>query len=380
MKFTTSKSKFLSALAGPADIARTIPENDSNRFILRNVKLEVNNNMLTLTGTDADIVVKNKVEVNSESDGNILILGQLIYDIINKLDDGSEIKCEYKEDEEVFYIYSGKSKFKLSSLPITNFPNFEEQTLENTFNLTSEDFLKLIDKCKCAICDEPSKYYLNGLFLHTSIEEDESKKLTAVSTDGHKLAIVKLNYFNGNQDLQGIIIPKKSLVEIRKMLALNSEEKNIEVFYSKTKIKIQSSKSMVISKLIDADFPDYKRVVPKENTKVLKCPKSILVKSIAKVSAIVNESHKGIKLFLTKDNLVLEGISAQNGTASDEISLTFDEDTKIEIAFNSKYLLEILSQLESDIVNIYFKDNFSAVIIKGDEENDKMFILMPVRI
>jgi DNA polymerase-3 subunit beta len=380
MKFTAEKSSLVSCLVGASDIARSISENDSSRYILKNIKLEVKNNILTSTGTDADTVVKNRIPVFAESDGEAAILGQLIDDVIKKFDDGAEVVLEYKEEENLLYINSGKSKFKLNCISSETFPSFEEQSMTGSFTVAREDFINIIEKTRFATSDDAAKYYLNGMYLHT-VKEDGAVNLAAAGTDGHKLSVIKLAYFNGEGELSGLIIPKKTLPEIKKILASNINDKEVEVFFSKTKIKIQTSRSTIISKLIDADFPDYKRVIPTENDKILQCDKTALVKSINRVASIVSEAHKGIKFIINdKNTLVIDASCAKNGSASEEVSVEFDSDAKVEIAFNSKNLLEILSQIESDKVIFNIRDNFCAAIIKGSEELNNTFILMPVRI
>jgi DNA polymerase-3 subunit beta len=379
MKFTVERGALVSCLIGATDIARSISENDSSRYILRNIKLEVKNNILTSTGTDADTVIRNQVPVSAESEGEITILGQLIDDVVKKLDDGAEVSLEYKEDEGLLYINSGKSKFKLMCLASNNFPNFEEQGMTGSFKVTREDFINLIEKTRFAISDDATRYYLNGMYLH-SVKEDDAVKLVGVGTDGHKLSVIKLGYFCGEESLSGIIIPKKTLPEIRKILSLCNDGE-VDVSFSKTKIKIQTLKSTIISKLIDADYPDYKKVVPEGNDKLLICDKNLLTKSVNRISSIVSEAHKGVKFIInSRDSLLIDASCNKNGSASEEIQSEFDSDAQIEIAFNSKNLLEILNQIESDKIIFSLNDNFHATIIKGSEEGDNMFILMPVRI
>jgi DNA polymerase-3 subunit beta len=379
MKFTIERGSLISCLIGTTDIARGISENDSSRYILRNIKLEVRNNILTSTGTDADTVIKNQVPVSAESEGEITILGQLIDDVVKKLDDGSEILIEYKSEESLLYINSGKSKFKLMCLSSDNFPNFEEQSMNGGFKIKRSDFISLIEKTRFSISDDTARYYLNGMYLH-SLKEDDLLKLVAVGTDGHKLSVAKLDYFGGENELSGIIIPRKTLPEIKKILSLCNDEE-IEILFSKTKIKIQTLKSTIISKLIDADFPDYKRVIPTDNDKILICDKIILTKSVNRVSSVVSEAHKGIKFIINNRNSIfIDATCSKNGSANEEIPVEFDSDAKIEVAFNSKNLLEILSQIESDKVMFNLNDNFHAAIIRGSEENNTTFVLMPVRI
>jgi DNA polymerase-3 subunit beta len=251
--------------------------------------------------------------------------------------------------------------------------------MTGSFKIMREDFISLIEKTRFAISDDSTRYYLNGMHLH-STKEDEVAKLVGVGTDGHKLSVIKLGYFCGEENLLGIIIPRKTLPEIKKILSL-CNDKEIEISFSKTKIKIQTLRSTIISKLIDADFPDYRRVIPSENDKTLVCDKNTLIKSVNRVSSIVSEAHKGIKFIINnRESLLIDASCSKNGSANEEIPSEFDSDEQIEIAFNSKNLLETLGQVESDKVIFSLKDNFHAAIVRGSEEADNTFVLMPVRV
>ena len=155
---------------------------------------------------------------------------------------------------------------------------------------------------------------------------------------------------------------------------------DVDVYLSKTKIKIETKDTIIISKLIDAEFPDYNRVLPKDNNKVLKVDKKLLTNIIDRVSTVASDGHKGIKFTLTENNLVLESSSAENGSAVEDIKVDFPYTESIEIGFNSRFILDIFSQIDSDVVSMHFKDGSSAILIKGEEENNSSFVLMPVRI
>ncbi|MDR1498686.1 MAG: DNA polymerase III subunit beta [Rickettsiales bacterium] len=376
MKFTVERTILNRLLLGVCNVASK--KNPNNPVILQNVKMETKNGFLYLVGTDADTYIKNNTRANVERDGATTVSAQLICDIVKKMEDGAEVECEYSGDSSTLSVKSGKSKFKLMCLDADGYPNFEEQEMQIEFKINPKDFATIIDKTRFSISDDPSRYYLNGLFLHT-IEEEGNLKLVGVSTDGHKLAVIKLNYFGGNNAVGGVIIPKKALAEIKKVLA-GVEEENVTVSLSKTKIKIETANTIIISKLIDAEFPDYMRVMPKGNDKILKVDKRMLVGTIDRVSTVVNEGHKGIKVLLTNNHLLLESNSPENGSASEEIDVDFNYEDTIDVGFNSKFMLDFFTQIESENINIYFKDSSSAIIIKGEEEQNNTFILMPIRI
>jgi DNA polymerase-3 subunit beta len=353
-------------------------KNPNNLVILQNIKMETRGDFLYLVGTDSDTYIKNCSQVFVDRNGTVTVSAQLMYDIVRKMEDGAEICCDYPEGDKIMAIQSGKSRFKVMCLSADGYPNFEEQQMQSEFRLKLKDLVTIIEKTRFSISDDISRYYLNGLFLHT-LEEDGKLRLTAVSTDGHKLSIVKLGSFEGDTPISGVIIPKKALPEIKKIVSLSTQN-DVLVSLSKTKIKFETENTMIISKLIDAEFPDYRRVIPVENKNLLKVNKKEISSVIDRVATVTNDSHRGIKFILENNNLMLEANSSENGSASEEIKVDFNCNERIEIGFNSKFFLDILSQVESDVVNIFFKDNISAIIINGEEDIGNTFVLMPIRI
>lgn len=377
MKFTTDKNLLLKLLMNVCNVASK--KNPNNPVILQNIKIDVKNDFLYLTGTDSDTYIKDNGRVLVEDEGSTTVSAQLIYEIVKKIEDNTKIECEYSKDDNVLKIKAGKSKFKLMCLSADGYPNFEEHQMQVEFKIKANTLTKMIEKTRFSISDDPSRYYLNGLFLQTIKDESENTKLVGVSTDGHKLSIVKCDCSSENIQLGGVIIPKKALPEIKKVADMTTQE-DILVSLSKTKIKVETEDTIVISKLIDAEFPDYNRVVPKDNDKVLKVNKKDISNVIDRVSTVANDSHKGIKFIIHENNLILESNSIENGSASEEIKVDFGYDEKIEIGFNSRFILEIFGQIDNDILEIWFKDSNSAVLIRGIEEKNNIFILMPIRI
>jgi DNA polymerase-3 subunit beta len=353
-------------------------KNPNNLAILQNIKMETSGNFLYLVGTDSDTYIKNCCQVFVDRQGETTVSAQLIYDIVRKMEDGAEICCDYANGDRTMIVKSGKSKFKLTCLSADGYPNCEDQQMQSEFKVKLKDLINIIEKTRLSISDDISRYYLNGLFFHT-LEENGELKLTAVSTDGHRLSAVKLDYFEGSTPIGGAIVPKKALPEIKKILSLSTQG-DVTVSLSRTKIKFEMENAMVISKLIDAEFPDYRRVIPVENKSLLRVNKRDISSVIDRVATITSDSHKGIKLTASDNSLVLEANSNENGSASEEMKVDFNYSDKIEMGFNSRFFLDIFSQIESEMVNIFFKDNTSAILIKGEEEPGNTFVLMPIRI
>lgn len=379
MKFTIEKNVFVRLLSNVCNVASKKTVADSNDYvILQNIKIEVKDGFLYLVGTDSDTYIKNKIVLSSGENGVITVPATLLYDFVKKVEDGAEIECEYVENDNVFYLRAGKGNFKFLCLDASLYPNFEIQDTSVEFRMSPKDFVNIIDKTRSSICDDQARYYLCGLFIHIT-EEDGEKVLSGVSTDGHRLSLINIKNVNINGDFSGVIIPKKTLPEIRNVL-IDCKDEEVVFSLSKTKIKIETSNTLMVSKLIDAEFPDYKRVIPQSNDKILRSDKKLLTSILNRVAVFANEAHKGVKFILSNNTLVLESGSPERGSASEEIKVDFDNDTKIEAGFNSKFMIEFFNQIESDVVSIYFKDNSSAIMIKGEEEPNNTFVLMPVRI
>jgi DNA polymerase-3 subunit beta len=376
MKFTIEKGVFLRILSSVCAVASK--KSSNSLLILQNIKIEARDGFLYLTGTDSDTYIKNQGAALVERGGTTTVSAQLIYDVVKKMEDGAEICCDYQESSQTMSIKSGRSKFKLMCLSANDYPNFEEQQMPLDFKIKLRDLINIVEKTRFSISDDISRYYLNGLFIHT-VEENGELRFVAASTDGHRLSVLKLSYFDGKTPIQGAIIPKKALTEIKK-IATASTQRDIQVFLSRTKIKFETENTLIISKLIDAEFPDYRRVIPKENNRLLKVNRREIGNMVDRVATITSDSHRGIKFTLCENSLSLEASSSESGSASEEMTVDFSCSEKIEIGFNSRFFLDILNQVESDRVNIFFKDSNSAIVINGENETENTFVLMPIRI
>ncbi|MDR2777225.1 MAG: DNA polymerase III subunit beta [Rickettsiales bacterium] len=376
MKFIVEKNSFLKLLLGVYGVASR--KNPGNLAILQNVRVEALGGLLYLTGTDSDTYIKNHGKATIERDGATTVPAQLLYEIVRKMEDGSEIQCDYSESDRVLNIKSGRSRFKLMCLDAGSYPNFEDQQTQSEFRMKPGDLISMIDRTRFSISDDVSRYYLNGLFIH-SVEDGSGRKLVAASTDSHRLSVVELDHYDGNSSLAGVIVPKKALPEIKKIVSMSGREE-IQISVSKTKIKFETDDSLIISKLIDAEFPDYRRVIPKENDKLLKVNKREIGGVIDRVSTVTSDSHRGVKFILTRNNLLLEASSNESGFASEEIKVDFDYPDRIEVGFNSKFVLDIFGQIDNEMVNIFFRDSTSAILVEDRNETNNIFVLMPIRI
>ena len=371
MKFIIAKPiifKTLSHLQNIVDKKNTLP-------ILSNILIEADNNKLTLSSTDMDISITETVNCNVLESGSTTINAQLIYDIIRKLSDTSEIEV-ISNDGKLLTLRSSGSRFSLACLPKEDFPIIETTNDGNKIKAKSEILFKLIDKTKFAISNEETRYFLNGLYCNIT-KENNNNFITFVGTDGHRLAKFSSQNNELNTEIPGVIIPKKTINELSKLLSESTDE--IELDISANKIIFYFDNLILVSKLIDGNFPDYKRVIPNNNENNLIVKRTNLLSAVDRVSTIANEKSPVIKFKLLKNLINMSTINNENSTATEDLEAIYDGD-EIEIGFNSKYVMDILNNLEEEDVTLSFKDSSSPIIAKEKSNPDLIYVLMPMRV
>ncbi len=370
MQFQISKSAILKALSnvnGAVEKRNTIP-------VLLNVKIEARGGRLTLTATDMDIVITASAEALITKEGVTTVPAQLFYDIIRKIPDNADINVELQPEAFLVKITYGKSKFSLPCLDSSEFPVLSEGDMAVNFNIKSSEIIKLIDQTRFAIPSDETRYYLNGLFLHSTLV-DGNVELRAVATDGHRLALASSKQSNLTSAIAGVIIPKKTINEIRKIVE-GAEE--VSFAFSKAKIKVSAGSCVIISKLIDGEFPEYDRVIPKGNDKIVKVERKTIFDAIDRVATVATDKNKSIKFILENEKLSLQVQTNDSGNGSEEIEVDYNGGL-IETGFNSRYFLEIIGQIDKERINIQFKDGTSPALINTDEHNS-LYVIMPIRI
>ena len=342
LKFTVERAillKCLSHIQSVVEKRTTIP-------VLSNVKLQGTNGKLNLTATDTEIAITETIPAQIDADFATTLPAQMLYEIIRKLPEGSDI--EFIGKGEQVDVKAGRSKFKLQSLPADQFPVMEQGDLPHNFNLSSNDLHTLIDKVRFAISNEETRYYLNGVYLHIA-EEDGEKLLRSAATDGHRLARITLNVPEGAAEMPGIIIPKKTINELKKLLGEFGGEVKIAV--SETKIKFIIGDVLVISKLIDGKFPDYERVIPHGNDKILEVNSKAFAEAVDRVSTVSFEKARAIKLNVGAGKVVVSADSADGNTADEEIEANYSAEP-IETGYNFRYMLDMMNQIENDTAQV----------------------------
>ena len=372
MKTTIERSAFLKAL----NHVQSVVERRNTIPILSNVLLEAENGVVTLTATDLEIEVRERVEAEIAQPGAITAPAHMLYDIVRKLPDGGQIELTKDENAERLTLVSGKSSFLLQTLPREDFPAMARDEMPVAFALSGAELRRLIEKTRFAISIEETRYYLNGIYLH-ALEEDGAALLRAVATDGHRLARVQITQPVGATDMPAIIIPRKTVGEVHKLLEEAEGEVSVQV--SDTKINFAFDNIVLTSKLIDGKFPDYTRVIPVDNDKVLGVDAKTFAQSVDRVSAISSEKSRAVKLSLDTDSLGLSVSNPDSGNASDEISVSYQAEP-LEIGFNARYLMDITSQLDGELATFELSNSGAPTIVRDGEDTQALYVLMPMRV
>ena len=371
MKITIERSELLKSLGhvqGVVERRNTIP-------ILSNVKIEATDGRLTLNATDLDLDMVVSVAANVAIIGATTVSAHTLYDIVRKLPEGSQVELSTAVDGQM-QLSSGRSKFTLSCLPIDEFPVLSGGELPHNFNITAAELRSLIDRTKFAISTEETRYYLNGIYLHKA-DRDDVNVLRAVATDGHRLASVEVALPVGAQDIAGVIVPRKTVAELRKLIDESGDE--VVISMSESKIRFSFDNAVLTSKLIDGTFPDYQRVIPSGNDKNMNVNCKLFSDAVDRVSAISSEKSRAIKLVLSNGLLSLSATSPEHGSAVEEIEVNYLGDT-VEIGFNSAYLLDITRQIEGDTAQVSLADGNSPTILREMDDASALYVIMPMRV
>ena len=369
MDFTIDRN----ALLKPLGHIYSVVERRNTIPILSNVLIETNSSKVSFTATDMDMDIVEETSCIVSSQGKATLAAHTLFDIVRKLSDGSEVKIEHKNLN--IEVSSGKSKFILPTLPVDDFPIMTNVEKGHEFSLQSIDLANLIDNTKFAISVEETRYYLNGIFFH--VPNSNNEILRAVATDGHRLAQAEIPLPEGAAEMPGIILPRKAVGEIRKLTDVTDGK--IKVIISNTKAQFVFPNTILTTKLIDGSFPDYQRVIPKDNLNKLVVSNQEFSKAIDRVSTVSIEKTRAVKLSLSNNLLSLNVNSHDTGNASEDLEIDYNYDI-LEIGFNSKYLLDIASQIQGEKIEILLSDSASPALITDPDQDGAIFVLMPMRV
>ncbi len=372
MKLTIERATLLKALAH----VQSVVERRNTIPILANVLLEAGEGGLSLTATDMDLAIVERVTAQIASSGATTAPAHTLYDIARKLPDGAEVELAADAATGKLTIKAGRSRFALSCLPTEDFPVMGGGDMPISFGFAAEELRGLIDRTRFAISTEETRYYLNGIYLHAA-GDDGAKSLRAVATDGHRLARVEAPLPDGAGAMPGVIVPRKTINELHKLLEDCSD--NVEIELSETRIRFAFGNVQVTSKLIDGTFPDYEVVIPSGNDKILEVDCGTFGEAVDRVSTISSEKSRAIKLSLGNGSLTLSATSTENGTATEELEVSYTE-SSLEIGFNSRYLLDIVQQIAGNEAQFVMSDSASPTIVRDVADDRALYVLMPMRV
>ncbi|MHA6317180.1 DNA polymerase III subunit beta [Altererythrobacter sp. CAU 1778] len=375
MKATIERATLLRCLSH----VQSVVERRNTIPILSNVLIEAaSDGTLKIMATDLDLqVVESMSAVSVEDSGAVTVSAHLLFDIARKLPDGSQVSLETADNRMT--VKAGRSRFQLPTLPRDDFPVIVEGDLPTSFEIPAKTLAEIIDRTRFAISTEETRYYLNGIFLHVS--DEDTPVLKAAATDGHRLARFTLPRPDGAEGMPDVIVPRKAVGELRKLLeeALDS---NVQVDLSASKIRFTLGGEggvVLTSKLIDGTFPDYSRVIPTGNDKLLKLDPKSFYAGVDRVATIATEKTRAVKMGLDNDRVTLSVTSPDNGTAAEEVSAEYKAEG-FEIGFNANYLKDILSQIEGDTVELHLADAGAPTLIRKDDKSPALYVLMPMRV
>jgi DNA polymerase III subunit beta len=380
MKLTIERGALLKALGH----VQSVVERRNTIPILSNVLLRADAGagvgVLALSATDMDLEIVEQVPSRIERPGRTTAPAHTLYDIVRKLREGAQIEIDASGERSAMVLRSGRSTFTLACLPPEDYPVMASGDLAYNFTLTAAELRSLVDRTRFAISTEETRYYLNGIYLHTT-KNDEVPVIRAVATDGHRLARVEMVMPEGAAGMPGIIVPRKTVIELRKLVDESDDE--IQVSLSETKIRFATGEAALTSKLIDGTFPDYDRVIPSNNDKILEVKCKEFAEAVDRVSTISTEKSRAVKLAIIPGanggSLAVSATSPENGTAVEEIDATYLAEP-IEIGFNSRYLLDITAQIDGEGAQFVMSDSASPTIVRDRADPSALYVLMPMRV
>ena len=369
LKLTIERAHLLKALKHTQSIVerrQTIP-------ILSNVLIETGTDSIVIRATDNEIEIVEKVPATIAESGSLTVPAHRLCDIVSRLPEGAQISLALSENNQLF-LTSGRAKFSLATLPADGFPSMVQENMPFTFTVAGSDLLGLIGKTSFAVSTEETRYNLNGIYLHE--KADDTPRLTAVATDGHRLASAFIPLPEGAKGMPGVIIPRKTIGEISKLASESDTEINISL--SANQIRFHLGDVVLASRLMDGTYPEYEKVIPAANDKVLEADSAALADVIERVS-VVSEKSRGIKLAIKNNLIQVSAAAADEGSAEDEMDAVYTGDD-LEIGFNFRYLLDILAQIKGGTVQLVLNDSISPVIIKDTQAANTLYVLMPMRV
>jgi DNA polymerase-3 subunit beta len=372
MKFSIERAALLKAVSQ----AQSVVERRNTIPILANVLIEAADGDVSFRATDLDIEVVDKAPAHVERAGATTVSATTLHEIVRKLPDGALVSLTADNAAGRLTVEAGRSNFSLATLPKEDFPVMASSEYASNFSANAAVLRRLFDKSKFAISTEETRYYLNGVYMHIA-DGDGGKKLRCVATDGHRLARIDADMPADAADMPGVIIPRKTVGEMRKLL--DDDEMMIAVSVSETKVRFATPQITLTSKVIDGTFPDYTRVIPQGNTRKLEVDAADFARAVDRVATVSSERSRAVKLQLDEDRLILSVNAPDSGAAEEELAVAYS-DERLEIGFNAKYLLEIASQVDRENAVFLFNSSGDPTLMREGNDTSAVYVVMPMRV
>jgi DNA polymerase-3 subunit beta len=372
MKFTIERTALIKALGH----VQSVVERRNTIPILSNVLLSAERRGVAFAATDLDMEIVDFADARVDAPGQITAPAHTLYEIVRKLPEGAEVELRYTGDDPRLQVSAGRSRFNLPILPAGDFPVMSSDGLSTRITVDANDLIRLIDKTRFAISTEETRYYLNGLYLHI-VGEGPSAKLRAVATDGHRLALAEMIAPEGSAGTPGVIVPRKTVQEARRLLEDAGETVDLQV--SPSKVRFEFGRASLTSKVIDGSFPDYVRVIPRDNQKIVRIDNGLFAQAVDRVATISAEKSRSVKLAIESGRLTLTVRNMDAGQAVEEIEIEYDGDP-FEIGFNARYLLDVCGQIGGEVMELRFADPSSPTLVVDPTDPGVRYVLMPLRV
>ncbi|MEM7489156.1 MAG: DNA polymerase III subunit beta [Pseudomonadota bacterium] len=372
MKFSIERAALLDAVSQ----AQAVVERRNTIPILANVLMEAEGDTVSFKATDLDIEVIDKTGAQVERSGGTTVSALLFHEIVRKLPDGALVQIDEDQTQGRLNVTAGRSHFQLATLAREDFPVMASSDYAANFSCDAPTLRRLLDKTRFAISTEETRYYLNGVYMHVA-DGDDGRVLRCVATDGHRLARVDADLPEGAAEMPGVIVPRKTVDQVRRLLS--DDDTKIAVSVSETKIRFATPEITLTSKVIDGTFPDYARVIPTGNTRKLEVDAADFAKAVDRVATVSSERSRAVKLALDEDRLTLSVNAPDSGNAEEELAVAYG-DEKLEIGFNAKYLQEIAAQVDRENAIFMFNNAGDPTLMREGDDQSAIYVVMPMRV
>lgn len=358
--------KALSHCQGVVERRNTVP-------ILGHVLLECQGNALKITATDLEIAFVETLPAHIKAHGSATVSAHLLFDVVRKLREGSEIELKTSENGEFLHLNSGRSTYNFACLPVADFPVMTTEELPSTFNIHAAELSRLIDKTRFSMSTEETRYYLNGIFFHKTADGF----LKAVATDGLRLAQAQVELAEGTPNLPEVIISRKTIHEIRKLIDETAEE--VTVSLSENQVRFVVASSILISRLIEGKFPDYEKVIPVDNNNVLEVDVKAFAEAIDRISIMSTDKLRPVKIRVEGTTMVVSAHSMDTGNAIEELEVKYTGESA-NFGFNARFILDVTQQISNEFLHLFIGDEDQAIIAKDSVDTSALYVLMPMRV